>query len=126
MSDKIFLVSLRNITAAADRIISAAPRRMLIACAGKEGMSSLEDTYAAGFLIDKLKSMTDVDLMEDGGNIAYTIFKYFGLDVIHVFESSVHGRYLRDELGLEEDLKIAAEIDADNIVPMLISGEVVG
>jgi len=54
LSDKIFLVSLRNIMAAADRIVSAAPKRMLIACAGKEGMSSLEDTYAAGFLIDKL------------------------------------------------------------------------
>ncbi|MCD6123553.1 2-phosphosulfolactate phosphatase, partial [bacterium] len=39
LSDKIFLVSLRNIMAAADRIVSAAPKRMLIACAGKEGMS---------------------------------------------------------------------------------------
>ena len=126
LSDKIFLVSLRNITAAADRIISTAPKRMLIACAGKEGMSSLEDTYAAGFLIDKLRSMTDVELVEDGGNIAHTIFKYFGLDAMRVFESSVHGRYLRDELGLEKDLELAAEIDADNIVPMLVSGEVVG
>ncbi len=119
------LVSLRNVGAAASLIAQRQPKRILIACAGKEGGASLEDIYAAGLLFERLSSLgVPVCPLDDGTRIALIVRRRFGDDVGELFAASVHGSYLGNELGLWDDLAAASAIDADEIVPIVKDGEV--
>jgi len=118
------LASMRNISAVTKFIREFNPDKLLLACAGREGRFSLEDTYAAGMIFEKLSKDGSVVPADDGTRVASMILQRFGNDVGAVFENSIHGQYLSRELGLLEDLAAASEIDADDIVLELKNSEV--
>ncbi|MCD6595669.1 2-phosphosulfolactate phosphatase [bacterium] len=125
VAKEVFLASLRNIGAAAKRIISKNPKKILIACSGLERFVSLEDTYCAGILIDKISSQIENIDTDDSTTLAHIIFRYFGYNVDKMFRESVHARYLGNELGLWDDIECASQIDSADTVPILKNGEII-
>ncbi len=123
-ADKIFLASLRNVGAAANRVIFENPEKLLIACSGLERFFSLEDTYCAGMLIEKIASRVKNLDIDDSTTMARILFQYFSYDIERMFKNSVHARYLGDKLGLKKDIIQAGEIDSDDTVPVFADGEI--
>ncbi|MCD6417249.1 2-phosphosulfolactate phosphatase [bacterium] len=125
IADDVILASIRNISAAAKFIADKNPKNLLIVCAGKEGRISLEDTYCAGMLIEKLASYLKMDSADDETTLARMTYHYFGDDVEKMFSQADHARYLAEELGFEKDVELASQIDADSIVPKFIGGKII-
>lgn len=124
VSRRTILASIRNLSAVVRFIMDMEPRNLLLACAGKEGRTSMEDAYCAGLLFERIASSCGAVPADDSTNIARLIYERFGDDVSQALRSSVHGRYLSEELGLWDDLTAASEIDADEIIPELKNGEI--
>ncbi len=125
VAKRVFLASLRNVSAAARKIYNSGARKVLIACSGREGFFSLEDTYCAGVFYEKLEEIAEKQVRgtNDGTTLAYSLVRSYGHSVDEIFRNSEHARYLAS-LGLGEDISLAGEIDADEIVPEVIDGEV--
>ncbi|HDG68514.1 MAG TPA: 2-phosphosulfolactate phosphatase [candidate division Zixibacteria bacterium] len=125
VAKRVFLASLRNVSAAAEKIYSSGARKVLVACSGREGFFSLEDAYCAGMLYEELEELAERQVRgaNDGTTLAYSLVRYFGYAVDEIFHRSEHARYLAS-LGLGEDISLAGEVDADSIVPEVVDGEV--
>ena len=123
---KIFLASLRNVSAVARKIVELDPDKVLIACSGREGFFSLEDSYCAGIIYEKMEELAEKQIRgaNDGVALAYSLVRFYAYETDRIFHDSEHARYLNNELGLGEDIKIASQIDADEIVPEVVDGEV--
>ena len=122
---RTILASIRNISAVAKYIAGNNPKKLLLICAGKEKRMSLEDTYCAGMLFDKITGIASEVPADDETIAAQLLYHRFGDDVGEVFSHSIHGRYLSEELALWDDLAAASEIDADDIVPKIEDGEII-
>ncbi|RKZ33485.1 2-phosphosulfolactate phosphatase [bacterium] len=126
MAKNVFLCSLRNVSAVAEKIYSLKPENILVACSGREGFFSIEDGYCAGMLYEKLEELDeDTTGANDSATITYLLVNYFGYDVDKIFHESIHARYLTNDLGLWKDIEDAGQIDADKIVPILMEGKIV-
>jgi len=124
IAEKLLLTSLRNLNATAKKIMDIEPRKMLIACSGQKGFLSLEDAYCAGILIDIIDEHKESMHGDDAALVSHLLSRYFGYDTDKIFGESMHARYLGSELDLWDDLDDAAEIDADDIVPIYENGEI--
>ena len=99
---------------------------ILLACAGKEGHFSLEDTVCAGRLINSLRDIysttTTGTCQEADANLtAQVLYKKFGNNILEMLRKSQHGRYL-ESIGLRKDLEFCAQLDIFNIVPIFRDG----
>jgi len=119
------LASIRNISAAAKFIAENEPKKILLICAGKEKRMSLEDTYCAGMLFDRITGIASEVPADDETSTAQMLYHHFGDDVGEVFSHSIHGKYLSEELALWDDLAAASEIDADDIVLKISNREII-
>jgi 2-phosphosulfolactate phosphatase len=95
---------------------------VLILCAGRPpvtGGFSLEDAVCGGMLIQRLsENKSDNVELTDPALAAKSLYKSFGRSVLKMLKNTEHGRYLI-EIGLEEDIKLCAQIDAVQNVPVL-------
>ena len=96
---------------------------VMIVCAGRPPMAggfSLEDSVCAGMIIHKLSQdkSAGVDLT-DPSQAAQSLYKSFGRSILKMLKNTDHGRYLI-EIGFGGDIKLCAEVDSMDIVPMLI------
>jgi len=97
---------------------------LTIICSGREEDFSLEDATCAGMLISKISSHPDLgprlnqSRLTDSARAALSIFYEYGNDIYRTLRSSDHGELLA-ELGFEEDIRIASEIDSIPLVPVL-------
>jgi 2-phosphosulfolactate phosphatase len=95
---------------------------ILLACAGKEGYFSLEDTVCAGMLINSLRDIYSDTCQEVDANLtAQVLYKKFGNNILEMLRKSQHGRYL-ESIGLRKDLEFCAQLDIFNIVPIFRDG----
>jgi 2-phosphosulfolactate phosphatase len=97
---------------------------ILLACAGKEGYFSLEDTVCAGMLINSLRDIysTTCTCQEVDTNLtAQILYKKFGNNILEMLRKSQHGRYL-ESIGLRKDLEFCSQLDIFNIVPIFRDG----
>lgn len=92
-------------------------RPVHMVCAGSEGEVTLEDTLLAGALVDFLCEEEEVSL-NDSARLAWDCFENHGALLQGSLELSLGGRRLFD-LGLEADIRLAAEVDKFNLVPEL-------
>jgi 2-phosphosulfolactate phosphatase len=91
---------------------------ILLACAGKEGYFSLEDTVCAGMLINSLRDIYSDTCQEVDANLtAQVLYKKFGNNILEMLRKSQHGRYL-ESIGLRKDLEFCSQLDIFNIVPI--------
>lgn len=95
---------------------------ILLACAGKEGYFSLEDTVCAGMLINSLRDIYSDTCQEVDANLtAQVLYKKFGNNILEMLRKSQHGRYL-ESIGLRKDLEFCSQLDIFNIVPVFRDG----
>ncbi|WP_104990783.1 2-phosphosulfolactate phosphatase [Deinococcus sp. NW-56] len=114
----VLLAALTNAHAAARRARARATEEIAIVCAGTDGRVGLEDVYAAGVLAEYLLAMGDFT-PDDGARIALTVRRSSG-NPAEVLSGSGHGTYLGG-IGLEEDVRYAAQISVSTVVPLLDS-----
>lgn len=115
--------SLLNRRAVAARIVEEAGRRKLdvaVVCAGAErgAAFSLEDTAAAGAIIEAARELDPALAMTDEAWAAYHLWRFYQGDAMCSFRQSAHGRALLG-LGFERDLRFAARLDVSETVPLL-------
>lgn len=90
-----------------------------IICAGNDNNFCLEDAVCAGRIINTLETeIEDELLLDDEGITCTALDKHFGKNILKMFKTSEHGRYLA-EIGYAEDLKVCALIDSVNVLPIL-------
>lgn len=119
----VVAASLLNRRAAAERLVTEAVARGLdiaIMCAGTERGTafSLEDTAAAGAMVEAAMEADGALTMTDASWAALHLWHWFKRDPMRVFRQSAHGRALA-AIGLESDLAYAAQLDVYDSVPQV-------
>lgn len=111
-----------NLGAVADAL-QRAGRDVAVACAGRNGRFSLEDSACAGALVGRLAKLVPGLAWNDAAEMAAEYDRAHGHDVLGILARSEHGRYLA-ELGFEEDLPVCAAVDQVPLVPLLREGRI--
>ncbi len=109
-----------NFSAAIDRLQREMASRgeIVILCAGRERMFSLEDAYAAGRFAQQLipgSQRRSADL-NDGAIAALELVRRYGDRWKRAVSASAAGRHLRS-LSYRDDVTAASEVDAHAVVP---------
>lgn len=112
----VLLAALTNAHAAARRARALATEEIAVVCAGTDARVGLEDVYASGVLAEYLLAMGEFSI-DDGTRIALTVRRNAG-NPIEALSSSGHGQHLAD-IGLESDVRQAAQVSTSTVVPML-------
>jgi 2-phosphosulfolactate phosphatase len=92
-------------------------RPIHIVCAGTHDEPTLEDTLLAGAIMEYLSEEMDV-APNDSARLAWDCFENHGQILLAALEISRGGSRLK-ELGLDADIRAAADVDRFNIVPEL-------
>jgi len=117
-----FMAGLINARAAVEEIVKTG-LDLVIACGGRDGTFSIEDAFAAGYLIALLTEyFPEVILGNDNAATAEYLWDKNCDDPPGLVQDSPHGQYLAS-LGYDKDLEICAGIDTVPVVPRMI-GEV--
>jgi len=98
-------------------------RDVAVACAGRHGAFSLEDTACAGALIRRLTDSGAGPELNDAAAFALAFDRDYGATPEAVLRRSDHGRYLMT-LGFEEDLPVCSAVDSVPVVPRLREGRI--
>ncbi len=119
----VLAAALTNRRAAAQRLVGEAARRGMdaaVVCAGVERGTafSLEDTAAAGAIVEAVRQFDPAVELTDESWAALHLWRWYRGDAMRMFGQSAHGRTLR-ELGFEADLRYAAQVDIFESVPVL-------
>lgn len=116
----VLLAALTNAHAAARRARALATEEIAIVCAGTDERVGLDDVYAAGVLAEYLLALGSFSI-EDGTRLALTIRRNAG-NPLDTLSNSGHGQRLVG-LGLEGDVRYAAQISTSTAVPVLERGQ---
>ena len=90
------------------------PDGIVIACAGRQGMPILDDTYCAGALIERLRTHFPHAELRDGAMVAEAVRR--ALPVEEAFQKSESGQVMA-ALGLQEEILFCAREDVYGCVP---------
>lgn len=107
------------------KFISENSDSVLILCSGKLNRFCIEDTVCAGmiiFLLMKGKSKKKFDL-SDSASASLKLYKSYNKNLLKMLRESEHGKFLI-ELGFEDDLKVASDVDSIPILPIYSEGVV--
>jgi 2-phosphosulfolactate phosphatase len=115
-ADRVLIASFVNYSAVCEQLRQEA-RPVHIVCAGTEGAVTLEDTLLAGALVDFLCEECAVRL-NDAGRLAWDCFENHGRVLLGALEVSRGGTQLR-QLGYDDDIRAAAQVDQFALVPEL-------
>jgi 2-phosphosulfolactate phosphatase len=123
----VAVASFVNRAAATRRLIDEAVKRdadVAIVCAGLErGLAfSLEDSVAAGALVDAARAIDPAIALTDSAWAAYHLWRFYRGNPERVFRHAAHARALR-ELGFDADLAYAAALDTSSVVPVLFDDD---
>jgi 2-phosphosulfolactate phosphatase len=117
----LFIAGFINMSAVIAKI-AASRKDCLLACAGREGRYSLEDTTAAGMLAEGIRRAgPKAAAFSDEARTAMILYRHFADDLAGMAGSSLHGRYLSG-LGLERDIRFCASVNRFDVVPMFNKG----
>jgi 2-phosphosulfolactate phosphatase len=115
-AERTLLAGFVNFSAVCEQLRQES-RPIHILCAGIEGQVSLEDTLLAGALVDFLCDVFEIRL-NDGARLAWDSFEHHGQVLQGALEIGEGGARLRD-LGYDDDIRAAAQIDGFALVPEL-------
>jgi 2-phosphosulfolactate phosphatase len=95
---------------------------IVIVCSGRSGRSSLDDTWCAGFLVERLESLEAEQEMvlhlREGAQIAREVSAHTG-SAFEVFARSDAGRSI-SQIGLARDLAVCAASSVSQSVPLVV------
>lgn len=117
-AERVLIGAFNNLSALG-AALEAGPWPVHLVCAGTDGQISSDDVLFAGAVANEtLETIDDVDLPDDQTAIAMDCY-LLNLDelMLQVLRASLGGRNLID-LGLEDDVLRAAEIDRFDFVPV--------
>ncbi len=119
----VVAAALTNRRAAAARVVEEAAKRRLdvaVVCAGVEKGTafSLEDTAAAGSIVEAVRELDATIALTDEAWAALHLWHWYRGDAGRIFGQSKHGRALL-EAGFAEDLRYAGQVDVSSTVPLL-------
>jgi 2-phosphosulfolactate phosphatase len=119
----VCIAALINRRAAARRLLAEATARNLdiaIVCAGADrgATFALEDTIAAGAVVEAAREADPALHLADSAWAAYHLWRWYRGDAMRAFRQSRHGRGLIEK-GFEHDLRYAARLDISTAVPTL-------
>jgi 2-phosphosulfolactate phosphatase len=116
-----FVSSFVNLTATVEalaQVDNIDAERLIILTSGREEEFSLEDATCAGLLITRLMTRFGTMQLSDSARAALSVYHQYGSDIYRTLLDSDHGRTLI-ELGFEEDIRAASQIDSVPLVPVL-------
>ncbi|MGE5508805.1 MAG: 2-phosphosulfolactate phosphatase [Chitinophagales bacterium] len=109
---EVVLAALVNAGAVA-RWLAGRPERVVVACAGRVGGFSLEDTVCAGLIVRRLGPGWQPTARAAAAVGLYGLYRD---QLVRALGESPHGRYLAD-IGLGADLADCARVDRYALVP---------
>ena len=115
--------ALVNAAAVARHLGRQRPARLVVVCAGTEGHFALDDTYAAGALLARLRSWTPLDC-DDRATAALLTYRAAADRPLPVLAGTGAAARLRAH-GLFDDVRFAARPDALASVPDWRDGRLV-
>jgi 2-phosphosulfolactate phosphatase len=115
-AERTLIAGFVNFSAVCEQLRQDA-RPVHILCAGTDGAITLEDTLLAGAIVDYLCDAGEVCL-NDGARLAWDCYETHGRVLLGALEISQGGANLRD-LGYDDDIRAAAQIDQFALVPEL-------
>lgn len=115
-AERVLVAGFVNYSAVCEQLRQEA-RPIHIVCAGTDGAVTLEDTLLAGAFVDFLCEECEVRL-NDAGRLAWDCFENHGRVLVGALEVSRGGTQLR-QLGYDDDIRAAAQVDQFALVPEL-------
>ena len=116
--------ALTNISAVAERLATE-DKDLIIACAGRDGHFSIEDTLCGGMLIHLLVEKHGKTIKQNDASSLALLLYQTNKDVIRqAIEDGEHGRFLAS-IGFAEDVSAASAIDSTSVLPVLRDGRLV-
>jgi 2-phosphosulfolactate phosphatase len=115
-ADRALLAAFVNYSAICEQLRHET-RPIHILCSGTEGEISLEDTLLAGAIVDFLCETSEARL-NDSARLAWDCFEHHGRVLRGALELGKGGAKLC-QLGYDEDIRAAAQVDRFNLVPEL-------
>jgi 2-phosphosulfolactate phosphatase len=117
----VLTCALVNISVVARRVHDEG-RDLMIVCSGREGGFSIEDTICGGMLIDRLQSEYGNSVgLNDAASLACLLYGENRETIHSAIEQGEHGVFLRS-IGFDDDIKMAADVDAVPILSLLRDG----
>lgn len=115
-AERVLVAAFSNFSAVCEQL-RADPRAVHVVCAGTDGEITLDDAMLAGALVEYLCETSNAHL-NDGARLAWDCFEHHGRSLQGALELSRGAARLR-QLGYDEDIRVAAQVDTFTIVPEL-------
>jgi 2-phosphosulfolactate phosphatase len=115
-AERVLIAGFVNYSAVCEQLRQE-QRPIHIVCAGTDGAVTLEDSLLAGAFVDYLCETGAVRL-DDAGRLAWDCFENHGRVLLGALEVSRGGTQLR-QLGYDDDVRAAAQVDLFALVPEL-------
>ena len=109
----VLMAGFTNVSATLKRLRESG-QDCILACSGREGDFSLEDTLCAGMIVEGL-TRTGPFEATDAAKTARILYQNHADDLEGAVRDSFHGRYLAKE-GMQRDLPVCAETDRHGVV----------
>lgn len=122
LADHILIGSLLNVSTVGRYSLSLA-KDIIILCSGTRGCFSLEDSIAAGSLVDYLIQKEANLILDDLSLALRQLYKSYFPRLLEPLSISENGRSLL-KMGKEEDVKFAAQLDIYQVVPIWNQGKI--
>jgi 2-phosphosulfolactate phosphatase len=115
-AERVLIAGFVNYSAVCEQLrLEARPLHIL--CAGTEGEITMEDVLLAGAFVDFLCETCEVKV-NDAARLAWDCFENHGKVLHGALEVSRGGEILK-QLGYDDDIRAAAQVDQFNLVPEL-------
>jgi 2-phosphosulfolactate phosphatase len=119
---EVFIGAFLNISALSRRLEETG-RDVIIACSGEKSLFCLEDTVCGGAIIDRLEQEGVSLLKNDAAMAAKVLYEYYEGDIHGMLAGCDWGQYL-GSVGLGKDLRICAQTDSSQLVPVYREGKI--
>ncbi len=120
---QVWIGAFRNAGAVA-KALAAGRGDVVLACSGKDGGFCLEDAVCAGAILDALRAGAAEPVVgSDAAAAAELLFRHHRDDLLGMLRGAEWGRRL-EAMGLLEDLRICAELNAASLAPAFRDGHI--
>ena len=111
-----------NLSALVRRVAQVRPARLLLVGSGTGEEAALEDTLAAGALVEALDGVFPAERVSDAALMARELYRQFAGNLAGALALSRNGRRLLARPELRADVAFCAQRDQFDLVPELAAG----
>lgn len=118
-AQRVIIGAWMNLSAVVDDLVKGGADPVFL-CSGREGKFGLDDAVVAGKMAaGVMAALPDAEWeLNDGARAAIALAEAFGGEVLEMFRATAAGRQI-EEAGLGDDLRVCAELDRHDVVPVL-------